>query len=57
MTEPIWSKSLLLWNGVTPFKAISAGADRLVIGRPVTQNPDPKAAAEAILAEIKAATQ
>ena len=42
---------------MTPFKAISAGADRLVIGRPVTQNPDPKAAAEAILAEIKAATQ
>ena len=42
---------------MTPLKAISAGADRLVIGRPVTQNPDPKAAAEAILAEIKAATQ
>ena len=42
---------------MTPLKAISAGADRLVIGRPVTQSPDPKAAAEAILAEIKAATQ
>ncbi len=42
---------------MTPLKAISAGADRLVIGRPVTQNPDPKAAAEAILAEIRAATQ
>jgi orotidine-5'-phosphate decarboxylase len=41
---------------MTPFKAIKAGADRLVIGRPITQNPDPKAAAQAILAEITTAT-
>jgi orotidine-5'-phosphate decarboxylase len=31
------------------------GADYLVIGRPVTQAPDPRAASEAIVAEIGAA--
>ena len=40
---------------MTPSLAIKAGADRLVIGRPVTAAPDPKAAADAILAEISAA--
>jgi orotidine-5'-phosphate decarboxylase len=33
----------------TPEKAISAGADYLVVGRPITGAPDPKAAATAIL--------
>jgi len=37
---------------MTPAKAIAAGADYLVVGRPVTGAPDPKAAAEAIVAEI-----
>jgi orotidine-5'-phosphate decarboxylase len=32
--------------------AIAAGADYLVVGRPVIAADDPKAAAEAILAEI-----
>jgi orotidine-5'-phosphate decarboxylase len=36
----------------TPAKAIHNGADYLVVGRPVTQAPDPRAAAEAIVAEI-----
>lgn len=40
---------------MTPSEAISAGADRLVIGRPITAASDPKAAADAILAEISAA--
>ncbi len=40
---------------MTPARAIAAGADHLVIGRPVTQAADPKAAAEAIVAEIAAA--
>ena len=40
---------------MTPAEAISAGADHLVVGRPVTQAPDPKAAAEAIVAEIAGA--
>jgi orotidine-5'-phosphate decarboxylase len=39
----------------TPVEAIRAGADYLVVGRPVTQAPDPQAAAAAIVAEIEAA--
>ena len=37
---------------MTPAAAIRAGASHLVIGRPITQASDPKAAAEKILAEI-----
>jgi orotidine-5'-phosphate decarboxylase len=37
---------------MTPSAAIAAGADHLVVGRPVIAAPDPKAAAEAIVAEI-----
>ena len=37
---------------MTPSLAIAAGADYLVVGRPVTEASDPKAAAEAIQAEI-----
>lgn len=40
---------------MTPARAIAAGADYLVIGRPVTQAVDPRAAAEAITAEIATA--
>jgi orotidine-5'-phosphate decarboxylase len=40
----------------TPAAAIAAGADYLVVGRPVIAAPDPKAAAEAIVAEISQAT-
>ena len=36
----------------TPAEAIRNGADYLVVGRPVTQSPDPRVAAEAIVAEI-----
>ena len=32
--------------------AIAAGADHIVIGRPIWQAPDPRAAAQAILAEL-----
>jgi orotidine-5'-phosphate decarboxylase len=39
----------------TPAEAIRAGADYLVIGRPITGAPDPEAAARAILEEISAA--
>ena len=39
----------------TPGQAIRDGADYLVVGRPVTEAPDPRAAAEAIVAEIAAA--
>jgi orotidine-5'-phosphate decarboxylase len=37
----------------TPAAAIRAGADYLVVGRPVTAAPDPKAAAAAIVAEVE----
>jgi orotidine-5'-phosphate decarboxylase len=41
---------------MTPAAAIAAGSDYLVVGRPILAAPDPKAAAEAIVAEIAAAT-
>jgi orotidine-5'-phosphate decarboxylase len=37
---------------MTPARAIAAGADYLVVGRPVMEAADPKAAADAIQAEI-----
>ena len=37
---------------MTPARAIAAGADYLVVGRPITGAADPRAAAEAIHAEI-----
>jgi orotidine-5'-phosphate decarboxylase len=36
----------------TPAEAIRNGADYLVIGRPVTRAPDPRAAAQAVVAEV-----
>jgi orotidine-5'-phosphate decarboxylase len=42
---------------MTPAEAITAGADYLVVGRPIVQAADPKAAAEAIVSEIARAIQ
>jgi orotidine-5'-phosphate decarboxylase len=39
----------------TPTQAIKAGADYLVVGRPIRDAADPKAAAETIVAEMQAA--
>ena len=39
----------------TPAEAIAAGADYLVVGRPITGAADPRGAAEAIVAEIQGA--
>jgi orotidine-5'-phosphate decarboxylase len=39
----------------TPAAAIRAGADYLVVGRPIIAAADPKAAADAIVSEIAAA--
>lgn len=39
----------------TPTEAIKAGADYLVIGRPITSAPDPRQAARAIIEEIATA--
>lgn len=38
---------------MTPARAIAAGADYIVIGRPITGAPDPADAARAIVAEIE----
>jgi orotidine-5'-phosphate decarboxylase len=40
---------------MTPGDAIKAGADHIVVGRPVVEAADPKASAESIVAEIEAA--
>jgi orotidine-5'-phosphate decarboxylase len=42
---------------MTPEKAIAAGADYLVVGRPITEAASPKTAAEAIVAEIAQAAK
>jgi orotidine-5'-phosphate decarboxylase len=41
---------------MTPIAAIKAGADYLVVGRPIVAADNPKAAADAIVAEIAAAS-
>ncbi len=41
----------------TPAAAIQAGADYLVVGRPITGAADPKSAADAIVAEISLASR
>jgi orotidine-5'-phosphate decarboxylase len=40
---------------MSPADAISAGADYLVVGRPVTAAADPAAAAEAVVKDIETA--
>ncbi|NLE67861.1 MAG: orotidine-5'-phosphate decarboxylase [Lentisphaerae bacterium] len=39
----------------TPARAVRAGADFLVVGRPILEASDPRAAAEAILADMRSA--
>ena len=41
---------------VTPAQAMADGASILVVGRPILEAPDPKAAADAIVAEIAEAS-
>lgn len=41
-------------RAATPAEAVAAGADYLVIGRPITAAPDPAAAARALIASLSA---
>jgi orotidine-5'-phosphate decarboxylase len=40
---------------MTPAQAVAASATHIVVGRPITRAPDPRAAAEAIVAQIASA--
>jgi orotidine-5'-phosphate decarboxylase len=42
-------------RAATPATALAAGADHLVVGRPITAADDPRAAAEAIVREMESA--
>jgi orotidine-5'-phosphate decarboxylase len=37
---------------LTPAEALEAGADYLVVGRPITEHADPRAAAESIVRSL-----
>lgn len=41
-------------RAMTPARAVAAGADYLVVGRPILEAADPRAAAQAVIAEIAA---
>ena len=41
---------------LTPYQAIAAGSDYLVVGRPITRASDPLQAAQSIIADMQAAT-
>ena len=51
--RPTWAAHGDQKRVMTPAEAISAGADYIVVGRPITQHPQPIAAAEKILKEIE----
>jgi orotidine-5'-phosphate decarboxylase len=52
--RPNWAEAGDQKRVMTPREAVALGADHLVIGRPITQAPDPKAALARILDEIAA---
>ncbi len=52
--RPAWAATGDQKRVMTPREAMALGADHLVIGRPITQAADPRAALDRILAEIAA---
>jgi orotidine-5'-phosphate decarboxylase len=50
--RPIWAETGDQKRSLTPLQAYQAGADYLVIGRPITNAPDPVAAWDKICAEM-----
>ncbi|NKB18933.1 MAG: orotidine-5'-phosphate decarboxylase [Alphaproteobacteria bacterium] len=53
--RPAWASTDDQKRIMTPADAVKAGADFLVIGRPITQSDDPRNAADRIAGEITAA--
>ena len=53
--RPTWAEAGDQKRAATPAEAIAAGADYLVVGRPVTAAADPKAAARRVVAEMRQA--
>ena len=53
--RPVGSPSQDQKRAVTPREAVLAGADYLVVGRPITRDPDPRKAAQGILSEMEEA--
>jgi orotidine-5'-phosphate decarboxylase len=51
--RPSWSEAGDQKRFTTPADAIKLGADYLVIGRPITASPDPKAAFSRIASELR----
>ena len=51
--RPTWSDPGDQKRFMTPHDALEAGADYLVIGRPITKHPSPREAVQKILAEIE----
>jgi orotidine-5'-phosphate decarboxylase len=51
--RPEWAESNDQQRTLTPKAAIQAGANYLVIGRPITAQPNPREAAERILGELE----
>ncbi len=54
--RPVGSHHADQARAATPAFALAAGADYLVVGRPITQAKDPRAAAEAIASELERAS-
>ena len=55
--RPTWAASGDQKRVTTPSQAVAAGADYLVIGRPISAQPDPRAAARRIAEELAGAPE